>query len=595
MFSVLSYGSFLALGSCVAAAYGLGHWVQSKRERRVSQERVERFGRAAQEALWECWSDTGAAQYSSRFCELIGLKSAPEGATDAFLLERLHPSEREAFRKQLSEVATGEREKLELEHRLRSVDGSFFWVETRIARVAVDGRILLTAWVRDIRKRKINEQELRFHAFRDSLTGLANRSLFTDRLSQSLLRVREANIKTSAVLLIDLDRFKLVNDSLSHSAGDALLHVVAERLSGCIRDEDTVARLGGDEFAVLLNEIESAEDAVDVAVRARAALMQPIVVQGRPVTVGASIGIVVVGDSYSSAADVIRDADTAMYRAKAKGRGQWALFDASMRVQAVERLTLENELRSGLASGEFEVYFQPMVDTAGMLVGVEALPRWHHPRHGTLLPKEFIELAEETGLIMDLGDLVLSHACELGRRMNKIARHAPWTININLSPRQLQRSDLARRIEMVLDGSGLDPSRLCIEVTEDLILEQPAVGAALFTHLRERGVKLCMDDFGTGYSSLSYVHRFRFDYLKIETAFVHGIETAEGGTQLVRSMINLARNLGVTAVAEGVETQKQWDVLKSLGCPQAQGFYFSKPLAASEFLSWMRERFAACA
>ncbi len=595
MFSVLSYGSFLTLGSGVAAAYWLGHLAESRRRQRDCAQRHERFGRAAQEALWELWSESGEAHYSQRFQELLGLSRSASGTREAFVLDRVHPEDVPMFKQALADLASGKVERLAFEHRLKHADDSYLWVEVRLSRAVLAEKVLVTAWVRDIRERKSAEQELRFHAFRDSLTGLANRSLFMDRLTQSLVRSREVEGRQAAVLLIDLDRFKLVNDSLSHSAGDALLYAVAERLSACIRDEDTVARLGGDEFAVLLNEIESSDDAIDVAARARSALMEPVVVQGRPVTVGASIGIVVVSGSYNTAADVVRDADTAMYRAKALGRGQWALFDPSMRLQAVERLTLENELRSGLASGQLEVYFQPMVDRHGNFAGVEALPRWHHPRHGTLLPKDFVELAEETGLIMDLGDLVLSRACELGRRMTKIARHASWTVNVNLSPRQLQRADLATRIEMVLDGSGLDPSRLCIEVTEDLILEQVPVGAALFTRLRERGVKLCMDDFGTGYSSLSYVHRFRFDYLKIETAFVHGLETSEGGVQLVRSMINLARNLGVTAVAEGVETQKQWEILKGLGCPQAQGFYFAKPQTASEFLSWMRERFAACA
>ncbi len=595
MFSVLSYGSFLTVGSGVAAAYWLSHLADHRKRQREALARHERFGRAAQEALWELWTEAGEAHYSQRFRELLGESHSPSVGAEAFLLERVHPEDLPLFRLALSELAQGKVERHEFEHRLKHADESYLWVEVRMSRAVLEGRVLLTAWVRDIRERKSAEQELRFHAFRDPLTGLANRCLFLDRVAQSLLRCREPSGSRAAVLLIDLDRFKLVNDSLSHSAGDALLFAVAERLSACIRAEDTVARFGGDEFAVLLDEIEGPDDAVDVAVRARQALLEPVVVQGRPVTVGASIGIVLLSENHASAADVVRDADTAMYRAKAVGRGQWALFDPSMREQAVERLTLENELRSGLASGEFEVYFQPMVDRFGNFAGVEALPRWHHPRHGTLLPKDFLELAEETGLIMDLGDLVLSRACELGRRLSKIARHANWTVNVNLSPRQLQRADLAERIETVLEGSGLDPARLCIEVTENLILEEVPVGAALFSKLRAHGVKLCMDDFGTGYSSLSYLHRFRFDYLKIETAFVHGMEGTEGGAQLVRSMINLARNLGVTAVAEGVETEAQWEALKALGCPEAQGFFFAKPMTASELLSWMRERFAACA
>jgi diguanylate cyclase (GGDEF)-like protein/PAS domain S-box-containing protein len=601
VFSVLSFGSLLTLGAGVATASLLGHLSSVRRMRRSCDQRFERFGHAAQDALWEWWHESGEAHYSARLSELLGVPRTAAGNRREFLLERVHPEDRAGFEAKLGELLQGALERVEHEHRLRHQDGSWLWVEVRVVQSRLEGRTLLTGWVTDISERKSAEHQLRFHAFRDSLTGLANRSLFMDRLTQCLLRDREREsaeqlrAARTAVLLIDLDRFKRVNDSLCHSAGDSLLYAVAERLSACVRDEDTVARLGGDEFALLLNEITSAEDAIDVATRARRALMEPIVVQGRPVTVGASIGIVVVGREHLTAVDVVRDADTAMYRAKAQGRGQWALFDASMRAQAVERMTLENELRSGLSRDEIEVFFQPIVDGAGRFAGVEALPRWHHPRLGKLLPADFIRLAEETGLIMDLGDLVLNQACELGRRISKVASHTNWTVNVNLSPRQLRRDDLTRRVESVLEGTGLDPARLCFEVTEDLILEELPAGASLFTELRAHGVKLCMDDFGTGYSSLSYLHRFRFDFLKIETAFVHGLDAREGGVQIVRSMVNLARNLGVMPIAEGVESQKQWEVLKALGCPRAQGFYFATPLTAAEFMAWIREHFAACA
>jgi diguanylate cyclase (GGDEF)-like protein/PAS domain S-box-containing protein len=585
----------LTLGAGVAAASLFQRLSSLRRQRTSCDQRIERFGRASQDALFECWPESGKAHYSARFCELVGLPARPLESTRDFLLQRVHEGDRALHESRLAELARGGMDRVEHQLRLRCEDESFLWVEVRVVRTLGARGTLFTGWVSDISERRAAEQELRFHAFRDSLTGLANRALFMDRLGQSLLRPRGGDAPQTAVLLIDLDRFKRVNDSLSHSAGDALLHTVAERLSACVREEDSVARLGGDEFALLLHDISSSEDAIDVAVRARRALAEPVIVQSRPVTIDASIGIVVIGPEHLTAVDVVRDADTAMYRAKALGRGQWALFDPSMRTRAVERMTLENELRSGLASDQIEVCFQPIVDGAGQFAGVEALPRWHHPRLGELLPAEFIQLAEETGLIVDLGELVLRRACELGRRIGKTVGHGNWTVNINLSPRQLQDTDLARRVLSALDTSGLDPARLCFEVTENLILDELPGEAGLFTTLRERGVKLCMDDFGTGYSSLSYLHRFRFDFLKIENAFVQGLEEHEGSVQLVRSMVNLARNLGVMPIAEGVETGRQWEMLKTLGCPRAQGFFFARALSTTDFLAWLSESFPACA
>ncbi len=440
---------------------------------RECQERYERSARAANDGLWEWELGTGRAYFSARFCELLGFKPTDFGPHIDEWLKRVHPDDIEELHGAIDGHLHGKGTRLEHDHRLMCADGGYVWVHVRGIASAAEGArpTLLTGWTTDISARKSAEHDLRFHAFRDPLTGLANRSLFTDRLRQAVLRCRERNGTNIAVLLIDLDRFKRVNDSLGHSAGDGLLLAVAARLRGCVRSEDTVARLGADEFALLIQDVTLSEDAIEIAGRVRNVVLEPVLIKGRPVTSGCSIGIVVTSTRDLSPADILRHADTAMYRAKAQGRGQWVMFDPSMRARAVERLNLEGELRTGLSQGEFEVFYQPIVDATGGFAGFEALPRWRHPRLGLLLPAEFIQVAEETGLIMDLGDYVLSAACGVGQR---IAAHGPardWTVHVNLSPRQIQRPDLVARIEHILKASGLDPRRLCVEVTEDVILE----------------------------------------------------------------------------------------------------------------------------
>jgi diguanylate cyclase (GGDEF)-like protein/PAS domain S-box-containing protein len=585
--------------ACVGFAFGLlfDRLRVSLAYQKECEERYERAARGANDGLWEWELESGKTYYSERFCQMLGYARHQLGSEIAEWLSRVHPEDRKNLQHALDQHIQGATPRLEHEHRLCCADGSYLWVHVRGIASSLEGSrpTLLTGWTTDISARKSSEQELRFHAFRDPLTGLANRSLFTDRLHQALLRGRGRSETRIAMLLIDLDRFKRVNDSLGHSAGDGLLLAVAERLKACVRAEDTVARLGGDEFALLLADVVTIQDAIEVADRVRRALVEPIVIKGRAVASGCSIGIVVTSRGDTNPHDIVRDADTAMYRAKALGRGQWAMFDPSMRDRAVQRLTLENELRSGLAEGHIEIFYQPIVHSGGGFAGFEALPRWRHPRLGMLLPREFIELSEETGLIMDLGDLVLGEACEMGTYVAGRLPHVPWNVHVNLSPKQIRRPDLMGRIEVILDTAGLDPARLCVEVTEDVILEEASAGSVLFERLRKKGVKVCMDDFGTGYSSLSYLHRFRVDFLKVETAFVHGAETREGGVQIVRSLVNLAKNLGVTAIAEGVETTRQWEVLRELGCPRAQGFFFAEPLSARELREWVEEHVAECA
>jgi diguanylate cyclase (GGDEF)-like protein/PAS domain S-box-containing protein len=571
---------------------------RTRRARRFQQEceqRYERAARGANDGLLEWDLSTDRLYASERFSEMLGLQQRSLFSRSESWLQLVHPEDRPGLEAAIAALRSGESQRLEHEHRVVCGDGTDLWVELRGVLTMVDGAEVVTLWTTDVSARRQAEHELRFHAFRDSLTGLPNRSLFMDRLGQARLRARERPAAHVAVLLIDLDRFKRVNDSLGHSAGDGLLLAVADRLRACVSRSDTVARFGGDEFAVLLEDLSGVEAAIAVAERIQKALLEPVINKGRAVPCASSFGIVLTGGDESSAADIVRDADTALYRAKATARGHWALFQPTMRERAVERLTLENELRRALNGQELEIFFQPIVDAAGQFGGFEALPRWHNPRLGTLLPNDFIGLAEETGLIMELGDFVLREACQMGGRLSSVLAESTFTVHVNLSPEQVRRTDLITRIDRALESTGFDPSRLCMEVTEDLIFEELPTGGALLEALRARGIKLCMDDFGTGYSSLSYLHRFRVDYLKIETAFVHGAESHEGGVQIVRSLVNLARNLGVVAIAEGVETKRQWDVLRNLGCPRAQGFLFAEPLSADQLVAWVTQHHSACA
>jgi diguanylate cyclase (GGDEF)-like protein/PAS domain S-box-containing protein len=567
----------------------------ARRFQRECEQRYERAARGANDGLleWDLRSDRLYA--SERFGEMLGLSARAPGLRAHTFFELVHEEDRPQLDAAIEALRSGGIDRIEHEHRLRCTDGTNLWVELRGVLTHVDGSEVITLWTTDVSARRQAEHELRFHAFRDALTGLPNRSLFMDRLGQAKLRARERPNTHVAVLLIDLDRFKRVNDSLGHSAGDGLLLAVADRLRACVSRGDTVARFGGDEFALLLEDLPDVDSAIVVAERVRNALLEPVLIKGRAVTCGSSFGIVLTSGDETSPVDIVRDADTALYRAKATARGAWALFDPTMRDRAVERLTLENELRRGLAGRELELFFQPIVDAAGQFAGFEALPRWHNPRLGLLLPRDFIGLAEETGLIMELGDFVLREACEMGVRLSSVLGEQRFLVHVNLSPEQVRRTDLITRIDRALERTGFEPARLCMEVTEDLIFEDVPTGGALLDALRARGIKLCMDDFGTGYSSLSYLHRFRVDFLKIETAFVHGAESHEGGVQIVRSLVNLARNLGVVAIAEGVETKRQWDVLRNLGCPRAQGFLFAEPLSAPQLVAWVTQHHSACA
>ena len=422
--------------------------------------------------------------------------------------------------------------------------------------------------------------QLARQAFRDPLTSLPNRALFMDRLSHALTRT-ERRGEQLAVLFLDLDRFKVVNDSLGHGVGDQLLIGVSQRLAACLRPEDTIARLGGDEFAILLEDVKDDKGPTSVADRLTGELQQPFVVEGREVVITVSIGIAMSTARRMTPEDILRDADLAMYHAKGKGKARYEVFDKSMNAPAKERMDLELDLRNAVARGEFILHYQPVVELpTGRITEVEALVRWKHPQRGLLFPADFVGLSEETGLIVPLGRWVLHEACRQTRQWQLAAPATKLAISVNLSARQLQQPGLVDEIGEVLRETRLDPGALRLEITETVVMHDAPITLAKLEALKALGVQLAIDDFGTGYSSLGYLKRFPVDTLKIDRSFVKGIGRDVEDSAIVRAVITVAKSLGLSVTAEGIETADQLDQLRTLGCDHGQGYFFAKPMTS---------------
>jgi len=498
---------------------------------------------------------------------------------------------RKSFAELLAPLSSGEQEKVQFQTVHRRKDGSLYPVEAHVQRSAYGVDPVYVAIILDITERKTAEDRLRHAATHDALTSLPNRSVLIDRLENCIERCKRDTDFSFAVLFLDLDNFKLVNDSLGHDVGDQLLVQVAARLKACLRSLDSIvrlnqdfaARIGGDEFVILLDGINSASDAALVAERVLDHLATPFTLGVHDIAVNASIGIAVGNRAYENGNDVLRDADTAMYRAKAAGRGQFAIFDQVMHSSACERLQLENDLRRALERNQFHLVYQPIVSLpGGEIVAFEALLRWNHETRGLIYPDEFIPVAEESNLIVAIGTWVLEEACRQLRQWSRGSDE--WkkiSLNVNLSRQQLVGSGLVADIERVLENAGLGGDRLNLEITESAIIENPEAVTETLRAIKARGVGIHMDDFGTGYSSLSCLHRFPLDVVKIDRGFVAMVGTNRDYAAIIEAIITLARSLRMKVTVEGIETTEQLDQINAIGCEYAQGYLFAKPVDAA--------------
>ncbi len=513
-------------------------------------------------------SDSSLRVFGHTSAELMGRQFA----------ELLDAPSRDRFTGAVADAAITPLRGEAIELQLMHGDGAWRQVETTVtnllAEPAVQALVLNT---RDVSERRELEDQLLHQAFHDSLTSLANRALFLNRVRHAMQR-RADGEDTVGVLFLDLDGFKEVNDSLGHASGDALLIEVAARLSLCTRPGDTIARLGGDEFAVLVERARSESEFTETAERIRDALEAAILIDGQSLFIQASIGIATAEAGMDDADQLIRNADLAMYRAKERHNGEFALYDPSMHSSLVERLALEAELRQAVTDEKLHVHYQPTytLDT-GELVGVEALLRWDHPERGEIPPDVFIPLAEQTGLIHELGRFVLRESCDQGQRWRELAPDSQLTIGVNISGRQLQRVGFVAEVRQVIEESGFDPQHLVLEMTESVLMHDIEGTVLVLAELKKMGIRLAIDDFGTGYSSLSYLHKFPVDILKIDRSFVERLSGADPQESLVQSIVQLGQTLQLETIAEGIEDHGQLLALRRLGCQLAQGYHFGRP------------------
>ena len=547
---------------------------------RRSEERYTLAARGADDGIWDWDLVADRIDYSPRWKAMVGAEEDQVTDRPSEWFDRVHPEDVDALKADIAAHLHGESTRFHSEHRLLGRDGSHVWVLSRGAAVRDEkGRVLrLTGTTTDITERKAGEQLLQHMAVHDALTGLPNRKAFLDRLFRSLRRAQRGAYEF-AVLFLDLDRFKLINDSLGHVVGDQLLIALAARLNECLRPGDLVAHLGGDEFGILVDHIQSPVDASHVAERVQASVSAPFKAGSQEVFTSASIGIAFSASGYERPEDLLRDADTAMYRAKSLGSGRTQIFDREMHARALARLTLETDLRRALERGEFRLHYQPIVSLAtGRISGFEALVRWSHPTRGLLLPAEFLSVAEETGIVVPMTSWVLKEACSQLQSWQRFPGAAAFSISVNLASPDVAQPEMVEAVWEALARSGLEARRLRLEITESTIMKDLEAVIPLLVALKELGIGIHIDDFGTGYSSLSYLHRLPTDALKVDRSFV-GRSESPTDAAIVRTIVELAHNLNRQVIAEGIETPDQLALLRSLRCEYGQGFHFAAPLA----------------
>lgn len=495
-------------------------------------------------------------------------------------LKIIHPDDQELI--QYHRQVLLETGSTEYHYRIMRPDSRIRWIYTRI-RVFYNeaGEVLRVDGIdSDITEKKEAEEQLQYNATHDPLTHLPNRILFMDRLEHAIERRKRRSDFSFAVLFLDLDEFKVINDSLGHAIGDQLLQNIALRLQKSLRSDDTLARLGGDEFTILLEDIDDIKDAIKIAKRIHQDLTKPFNLEGQDIFINTSIGIALSMPTYATAAEILRDADTAMYRAKANGKACYAIFDKKMHDCAVTRLQLETDLRRAIKHQEFQLYYQPIISLkTGKLTGLEALIRWQHPHRKLIAPGHFIPIAEETGLIIPMGEWILEKACQqLKTWQTQFADYFDLKVSVNLSSKQLRYANLIDTLDKILTKTKLNSQSLKVEITETLLMENVQAAREILLKIRQRNIEICLDDFGTGYSSLSYLHRFPVNTLKIDRSFITRMEPNNENVEIVRAIVSLAHILGMEIVAEGIETEQQLVQLKNLGCEQGQGYFFAKPL-----------------
>jgi diguanylate cyclase (GGDEF)-like protein/PAS domain S-box-containing protein len=486
----------------------------------------------------------------------------------------------------LKSMLEQQKDLLELEVRHQRRDGEQVWALWNVARYQdpSDEQLYLLLQLQDITERRQSEEKLRHDAFHDPLTGLPNRALFADHVKLTIARAKRAPGRHFAILFCDLDRFKVINDSLGHMVGDQLLAEVARRLEKCLREGDTVARVGGDEFTILLEDLDNEAEAEDVANRIQAEVSAPILLDGREVYTTMSIGLVTGNGDSRDPEDLLRDADTAMYRAKSLGKARHVIFDHTMHASAINLLQIETDLRKALDKSQFFLQYQPIVSLDDFRVcGFEALIRWHHPERGLVSPLDFIPIAEDTGQIIAIGEWALNEACrQMHRWETAYPVAAPLFISVNLSCKQFNHPLLIEQVADVIKRTRISPRRLKLEITESAVMDNIDSATSMLRQLRDIGVQLAIDDFGTGYSSLSYLHKFPIDTLKIDRSFVTRMAENPENIEIVRTIIMLAQVLGMDVIAEGVETKEQLKILRDLKCEYGQGYYFSRPATAPD-------------
>ncbi|PWC53148.1 EAL domain-containing protein [Azospirillum sp. TSO22-1] len=558
----------------------------AEQQLRLSEERYALAAQGANDGLWDWWLDRDEVYYSPRWKAMLGYADDRIGSASREWFSRVHKEDVDGLRAALDLHLAGERENLQHEFRMHAADGAVLWMLARGLAVRDDSGqpVRLAGSMTDITARKKAEQQLLFDAVHDGMTGLPNRTLLIDRTGLALDRHRRARGKHFALLLIDLDRFKAINDAKGPAIGDLILRTMSRRLEDSRRMGDTLARLSADEFALLLNDVDDVGDALTAARRLAAIVAEPVPLDDHAVVLTASIGVALSATGYDRPEDMLRDAGLAVYRAKQNGRNRVDVFDSTLRRQAMSQMRTEADLRTALERGQLCLFYQPIVSVlTGRIAGFEALMRWRHPKRGLVSPAEFIPLAEECGLIVPMGRWALQEATrQLAGWQARFPRPKPLFMSVNVSSQQFRDDDLLSLVEAALAEHRIPPSSLKLEITESLLMQDPEKCRELMRAIRDLDVRFSIDDFGTGYSSLAYLHKFPADTLKIDRTFVSAISKGESSAAIVQVITTLAAILNMDVVAEGVETETEAEFLRDIVCTYGQGYLWARPEPAEE-------------